>query len=544
MAILCLLTSRPGQLVDREQLKQLLWPRDTFVDFERGLNAAVTRLRAALGDSPSKPRYIETEARRGYRFIAEVTHDGAAPEERPTSLAVPRRLIVLPFHQLQPDAETAYLAFSLPDAITSWLVAQPGLLVRSTAFASRWRGDLAVDFAAVAQAAEVDAIVTGTLLRCGDALRITVQLADAPSGAVRWSHTATASQSDIFALHGDLSQRIAQSLFPRLALTAPGAPSTALAYEFYLRGNHLSSEMRDLTLARDMYRQCIREDPAYAPAWARLAGCHRVLAKFGDDSQNNRNLAEEAYRKAFALNPNQPGVNGLYAIHETEQGRAPEAIVRLLRLLREHPAAVPDLYTSLVYACRFAGLVEESVAAHRAAQALDPNVRTSVMNTHFAMGQYDLALQSSTDRAGFMEAMALDALGRKDEALRRVRNRREALPPLLRQWLEMLDSYLSGRNKDAVHQILEIGHQGSDPEGFYYRARLLAKLGRHSAALDSLQKALQSGFFCAPSWRREAYFEGLCHLPEFHQLLATAEARTASARHAFEHGNGPKLLGL
>src|SRR5881396_1176796 len=72
MHVLCALLERPGEIVTRDELKARLWPDDTFVDFESGLNTAVIRLRLALGDSAQHPRYIETEARSGYRFIAPV----------------------------------------------------------------------------------------------------------------------------------------------------------------------------------------------------------------------------------------------------------------------------------------------------------------------------------------------------------------------------------------------------------------------------------------------------------------------------------------
>ena len=71
--ILRMLLTRPGELVTREELRQELWPSDTFVDFEHGLNAAVNKLRQVLGDDADDPRYVETLPRRGYRFIGSVT---------------------------------------------------------------------------------------------------------------------------------------------------------------------------------------------------------------------------------------------------------------------------------------------------------------------------------------------------------------------------------------------------------------------------------------------------------------------------------------
>ena len=75
--LLALLLERAGDVVTREELRQKLWPSDTFVDFDHGLNTAVNKVREALGDSASSPRYVETLARRGYRFLAPVEHSAA-----------------------------------------------------------------------------------------------------------------------------------------------------------------------------------------------------------------------------------------------------------------------------------------------------------------------------------------------------------------------------------------------------------------------------------------------------------------------------------
>ena len=77
--ILVILLERPGDLVTREQLQQRLWPSDTFVDFDRGLNAAISRVREALGDSAENPRFVETLPRRGYRFIAPLVNSNSRP---------------------------------------------------------------------------------------------------------------------------------------------------------------------------------------------------------------------------------------------------------------------------------------------------------------------------------------------------------------------------------------------------------------------------------------------------------------------------------
>src|SRR5205085_7485372 len=81
--VLVALLERPGEVVAREELRQRLWPQDTFVDFDHGLNTAMAKLRDVLGDSAAKPRYVETIAKRGYRFLGDVT----AIHEQPRSAA-------------------------------------------------------------------------------------------------------------------------------------------------------------------------------------------------------------------------------------------------------------------------------------------------------------------------------------------------------------------------------------------------------------------------------------------------------------------------
>jgi len=91
--VLAALLEKPGTVVTRDELRRRLWPDDTFVDFEHGLNAAVTRLRQALGDSAEQPRYIETLSKHGYRFSAKVEGQAAEVDQKAISspAAVPKR---------------------------------------------------------------------------------------------------------------------------------------------------------------------------------------------------------------------------------------------------------------------------------------------------------------------------------------------------------------------------------------------------------------------------------------------------------------------
>src|ERR1700757_3852790 len=83
--VLVALLERPGDVVTREDLRQRLWPSDTFVDFDHSLNTAINKLREALRDSASSPRYVETLARRGYRFLGTVERPDATPDSAPAA---------------------------------------------------------------------------------------------------------------------------------------------------------------------------------------------------------------------------------------------------------------------------------------------------------------------------------------------------------------------------------------------------------------------------------------------------------------------------
>jgi DNA-binding winged helix-turn-helix (wHTH) protein len=90
LQILAMLLEHPGDVVTREELHKRLWPADTFVDFDHGLNKAISKIREALGDSAESPCFVETVARRGYRFLAEVKVADAAPIGSPDPPTRPR----------------------------------------------------------------------------------------------------------------------------------------------------------------------------------------------------------------------------------------------------------------------------------------------------------------------------------------------------------------------------------------------------------------------------------------------------------------------
>ncbi|HEX9200925.1 MAG TPA: winged helix-turn-helix domain-containing protein [Acidobacteriaceae bacterium] len=274
--VLELLVRRGGEVLTRADIRERIWC-DSFVDFEQGLNFCIRQIREALGDTADAPRFIETLPRRGYRFLIPVEAPAAA---EPKAI---RSLIVLPFRMLRPDPGTEFLAFSLPEALTTSLSGLKSLVVRSSLAATRFSAGTQ-DLKTVAAEAHVDLIVTGTLLSTGDEIRVTAQLTDAATGTLMCSHSTQTSIGHVFRLQDELTEYMVEAL--SLQLTSreqrslrQDVPADPKAYEYYLRGNQFSHDSKQWGAARDLYLRCVEADPCYAPAWARLGRIHHVMAK-------------------------------------------------------------------------------------------------------------------------------------------------------------------------------------------------------------------------------------------------------------------------
>src|SRR5438034_5611427 len=168
LQMLQVLLQRPGEVVTREELQQKIWPSDTFVDFDHGINNAIKRLREALGDAAETPHYIETLPRRGYRFIGKI--------ERGTPKF--RSLAVLPLENLSHDPEQEYFAEGLTEALITTLAKIGELRVVSRTSAMQYKG-VHRPLCDIAQELRVDGIIEGTVLRAGQRVRISTQLIDA-----------------------------------------------------------------------------------------------------------------------------------------------------------------------------------------------------------------------------------------------------------------------------------------------------------------------------------------------------------------------------
>jgi DNA-binding winged helix-turn-helix (wHTH) protein len=334
---------------------------------------------------------------------------------------------------------------------------------------------------------------------------------------------------------------------PAAVESRPNRPSGIRAQELYARANQAEYEADHWETARDLYQACIDEAPEFAPAWARLARCHRLIAKY----TSRRALrdaawsqADAAFERALTLDPSLTLTQSLYAQFEVDIGRASDAVVRLLRLIER---AGPDAaaFSGLVHALRFCGLLEPSRRAHDCARTLDPAVVTSVAHTCWLLGDYEGALQETTGDIGYMSGLALASMGREADAIAALQWReRDTRDNRARAFLVSLRALLEGHRDESLAALERAADELTDPEARYYVARSLARLGAADAALESLRAVVDGGYFCYPALASDLWLEDVRQSSAFQEVLHAARVRHEAAAAVFVDSRGEALLSL
>jgi len=370
-ALLALMLEHPGELLTRDELRDRLWPEGTFVDFEHGLNAAIKRLRAVLGDNAERPRFVETLHRRGYRFIAKVERvSGHGTYELAAATDTRQRLAVLPFSTFG----EANGPGSFAGGLTEELVTQLGRL------GSDRFGVIARSSAARVQRADRTAREIGTALRAQYLLegsvraetgrvRITAQLIDAQGETQLWAQSYDRPLSDCLLVQSDVATQIVRAvaveLLPDRAPTRSTGTRNLDAHQAFLKGRyHWNRPGRDgIHEALNYYKQALALDPEFADAHGALARATVTAAEYYvldprdvydaaemsasralalDPSQSeaytalaevrrsrdwNWDGADEAYRRALTINPSNEGARRLYGMFLASRGQTGQAAV-------------------------------------------------------------------------------------------------------------------------------------------------------------------------------------------------------------------------
>lgn len=347
--ILSILLESAGEVVTREELRQRIWPADTFVDFDHSLAVAINKIREALGDSAEMPRFIETVGRRGYRFLGtsvrpeptpslavEKSALPSQPGEQPSpvarwnrlaALAIPvtvlvalvvwaasylhsRRsrdipritsLAVLPLENLSGDPNQDYFSDGMTDELITDLARLPGVRVISRTSTVHYKRTNKT-MPQIARELNVDGVVEGTVVRLGDRVRIRTQLIYAPADQHVWAEAYERDMKDVLALQAGLAQEIARKI--RLELTTQQQADLSAfhvvdpeAHELYLKGRYFWNKRDSAGLHKsvDYFQQAMTKDPDYAEAYAGLADAYSLLGMMPE--------ARAAAQRALDLNP-------------------------------------------------------------------------------------------------------------------------------------------------------------------------------------------------------------------------------------------------
>jgi TolB-like protein/Flp pilus assembly protein TadD len=420
--LLTILLEKPGELVTREELRSRLWPQTT-VDFDHGVNKAIGKVRYALGDSAGNPRFIETVARRGYRFLADVAvvRDGQAL----TVLDGPiRSLAVLPLENLSKDTSEDYFA----DGMTEELITQLGQ-IRSLRVISRtsvmtYKSNRK-SLTEIARELRVEAVVEGSVLRSSDQVRINAQLIAVPADRHMWAQSYAGDLRDTLALQSRVASAIAEQIRATLdprerAVLAKSKLVNPEAYEAYLKGRYFWNKRTGdgLKKATAYFTRAIEIDPNYAEGYSGLADSYALSGdwKYGvlpgaeafahakaaaakalalDDSLGEAHAslalaldlydwdwkaAETEYERAIELKPGYAPAHQWYSWHLIMMGRNSEAISELRKAESLDPL-------SLIIS---ADIADALCVSRRYDEAVQQSKETLEMDANFAVGHFEL----------------------------------------------------------------------------------------------------------------------------------------------------------
>lgn len=372
--ILELLIQNAGNLVSREELRRTLWPADTHVGFEIGLNRAINRLRNALNDVAATPRFIETVAGRGYRFMAEV-EDAAATSREMEPIA----LGVLPFSNRTGKTELDYLCDGLSEDVHFELARASGLRVMSasTMFQhrestpDRLRSDL-----------KLDAVVQGEIRERGAQVTLRVELIDCASGALLWGTRIETSLSELQNAKSTIASQVWRTLGIQNAAPKPSRAVSAEAYRLYLQGRfcwnrRTAASMRE---AISCFEKAIEADPEYAAGYSGIADAYALLGLSPYCALPPKQAmprAKAAAERALILDPQSAEGHTSLALvqfnYDWDFAAAEESFSRAIELNQSYAAARQWFSLLLIAQGRYAEAREQAALA----RSLDPMSATA-----------------------------------------------------------------------------------------------------------------------------------------------------------------------
>lgn len=436
--VLATLVQRPGQVVTREDLRKLIWPQESFGDFDHAINLAIAKLRATLGDSADVPHLIETLPRRGYRFIGSVVSHAVPPGAVPTrdrsvfslfrfrprvivvaavlltilgivlvfnldglrdrilrsTVAVPKikSIAILPLENLSHDEDQEYFADGMTEELTTSLAQITALRVVSRTSVMRYKGSLE-PLPQIARELNVDAIIEGSVLQSANHVRINVQLIPASTDKHLWAESYDRDLRDVLTLQREVATAIIAQVQAKLT---PQDQSHLVkmrqvnpdAYQAYLKALYFGAKWTRAGENKciEYSQQAIELDPTYAPPFASMAGCYSMSALYGYESPTDGFLkAKAAASKALELDDRlaeaHANLGWILLAHDWDWSGAEKEMQRALLLNPNSSSA----HASYSFYLMVIGRSEESVREAKRTLELDPLTPTTNVGLGFVL---------------------------------------------------------------------------------------------------------------------------------------------------------------
>ncbi len=386
MEVLLALVERPGELLTREDLRHRLWSDGTVVDFDLGLNTAVSRLRQVLNDPTDAPHFVETIPKRGYRFIGTV-------QKQPS-------VAVMPLVNLSADQDGDYFSDGLTEELIGALWRIEGIRVAGRATVWRFKNQK-YDPQRAAKELGVDSILEGSVRCASGRIRINVHLIGGQDGFELWSERFDDEWKEIFALQDRVAERVAQALKSRLTGTGPAnRPHHPEAYAAYLKGHYLVKRHTPANSQRTLeyFEEAMRCDPGYALPYHGASLVHILGTMMGiSPPRETLAKAEALLDKGLAIETASAMLQNTLGMLRMFQWRWRESEQAYQRAIALEPA---NPHPHMMYALQrsFMGLHEEALHEARTAlelDPLDPMMNFRVVQSSYYARHYEAAVRSA-----------------------------------------------------------------------------------------------------------------------------------------------------